>query len=107
MNINLENVKKPKYQTFARIIVDTVRNDAEMICSKLLELDNVNRYKYESMKNVTTTELISNVDLLTLYAIAKELDVPVMLPSRMIRGSHVLVDYKWGTVVLLSNMTEN
>lgn len=86
---------------------DTIRNDANMIFTKLIDLDDINRNKYEMMKNLTTTELITNVDVLTLYEMAKEMDLPVELPNQEVKGSHIFIEYKWATVVLMANMSEN
>ena len=90
-----------------KLITDTVYSDANMVFSKMIVLNDMNTDKFEMLKNLTTTELISNLDLLTLYEIAREMSLPVQLPNQAIRGSHVMIDYKWGTIVLLANMTEN
>ena len=96
-----------KNQDIEKIIVDTVRHDANMIYCKLIDLDDINRNKYEMMKNLTTTELIDNVDILTLESIAHEQDLDIHLPNKQVRGTHVYIEYKWGTAILLANMTEN
>ena len=57
--------------------MDTSRHDANMIFCKLIEINDINTTKFESMKNLTTTELIDNVDLHTLHDIAKELQIKV------------------------------
>lgn len=94
-------------KNFSRTMQETILNDARVIFHKLCHINEINCQKHAVLNNLQTNEVITNVDLLTLYEIAKEVDADVCLPNSEIAGSHLYIEYKWGHAVLVANVSQN
>jgi uncharacterized membrane protein YkvI len=71
------------------------------------DIDHLNLHKYHSAKNLTTTEHVKVDDIMTFMVLADMLKCKILLPGNGIFGNHFIIEYVWGSIIVVCELSKN
>jgi hypothetical protein len=81
-------------------------DSVQILLNTLSDLAKINRSK-NAYYDCFTTDIISNVDALTLQELAKCLDIAISLPDAKHPSAYLRITFSWGVILILSSENKN
>jgi hypothetical protein len=81
-------------------------DSVQILLNTLSDLAKINRSK-NAYYDCFTTDIISNVDALTLQELAKSLELPINLPDAKHPSAYLRITFSWGVILILSSENKN
>lgn len=79
---------------------------AQRILDIVSELCQINKVKY-TMFGCFCTDIIDNVDALTMQELAYALQIPINLPNKTHKNFYISMKFHWGVIIILQNSNVN
>ena len=96
-------------ENLRKIVIDMKINaydSVQILLNTISDLAKINRSK-NAYYDCFTTDIISNVDILTLQELAKCLEVAISLPDTKHKSSYLKIVFSWGTIFILESENNN
>lgn len=71
------------------------------------DIDRLNQHKFHTTSGLTTTEQVRISDIMIFTVLAAELKAEIKLPANDIFGSHFILDYEWGSIIVMCELSKN
>lgn len=79
---------------------------AQRILDIVSELCTINKLKH-TMYRCFCTDIIDNVDVITLQELAYALQVPINLPNKTHKNFYISLKFHWGVIIILQKNNVN
>lgn len=81
-------------------------DSVQILLNTISELAKINRSK-NAYFDCFTTDIISNIDALTLQELAKCLELSISLPDKSHPNPYVRITFAWGVILILGAENRN